>query len=150
IRYSSAVDDADLPLFARYATLSAAGRGNVTANGGQHWMLTPYREVTFVHAVEKPMEDPVVDPLTVKRNLGETWVTLAGDIANPSQSTGRLELRAAWTETVDRLSLAKATTEDRSGRVLEHDIAYDESKFVIPPPCETVRHEFGDTKHRWV
>lgn len=150
VRYSSAIADADLPLLARWNAMGVAGQASVTENGGQHWMLTPYRDLTFVHAVEKPMEDPVVDPLTVSRNLGETWVTLSGEIANHSTSTGRLELRAAWTETVDRLTLPKASTEDRTGRIFERDIAYDESKAKIPPPCETVRQEFGDTKHRWV
>src|SRR5262249_14279079 len=140
VRYSSTIDDTKLPLFARYSSMTAAGRGNITANGGQHWMLTPYREITFVHAVEKPMAEPVVDPLTVARNLGETWVTLTGEIANHSQSTGRLELRAAWTETVDRLSQPKAVEEDRTGRIFERDIAYDESKAKVPAPCEVVRH----------
>ncbi|MFI5305787.1 MAG: hypothetical protein ACHQ53_00465 [Polyangiales bacterium] len=150
LRYSSSIADADLPLMARWSAMSATARAAMMSNGGQHWMLTPYREVTFVHAVQKPLEQPVIDPLTVARNLGESFVTLSAAIANHSQSTGRLELLAAWTETVDRLSEKGPTMDDRSGRVFERDIGYDESKLMLPPPCETTRHEFGDTKHRWV
>jgi hypothetical protein len=135
---------------ARWNAMNAAARASTMANGKQHWMLTPYREVSFVHAVEKPLRPPSVDPLTVARNLGETFVTLTGKITSHSQSTGRLELYAAWTETVDRLSEKKPTMEDRSGRVLERDIGYDEAELALPPPCEVVRHELGDTKHRWI
>ncbi len=150
LKYSSTIAEPNLPLMARWNTLSAAARGSAKAIGNQHWMLTPYREVLFVHAVEKPLRPPQVTKLSVSRNLGENFVTLSGEITNHSQSTGRIELLAAWTETVDRLSETKPTLDTRSGRVFERDIAYDESPMKIPAPCETARHELGDTKHRMI
>jgi hypothetical protein len=150
LKYSSTIAEPNLPLMARWNSMTAAARGSAKALGNQHWMLTPYREVVFVHAVEKPLRPPVVSKLAVSRNLGDSFVTLTGEVANHSQSTGRIELRAAWTETVDRLSDKGPKQEDRSGRVFERDIAYDEATMKIPAPCETVRHELGDTKHRMI
>jgi hypothetical protein len=153
VRYSSTIADTKLSLFARYNALNAAARGDFAAAGNQHWMLTPYRELTFVHAVEKPLAEPTIDDnLGVSRNLGETFVTLRGTIHNHSTSTGQLEVFAGWSEMLDLTSLPAPGAESRSGRVFDRKVDYDESAAVFPDPrtCEPVRHEFGDTKHRWV
>jgi hypothetical protein len=150
LKYSSTIDEANLPQFARWNAMNAAGRTKAKDNGLQHWMLTPSRELAFVHAVEKPMEEPVVRELTVARSLGETFVTLEGQVTSHAQSTGRIDLLAAWTDVVDRLSDTKPTMDARKGRVFERDIGYDETSMKIPAPCDVTRHEFGDTKHRWV
>jgi hypothetical protein len=153
VRYSSTLPDAKLDLMARWAAMSPVAKADAMANAGQHWMITPYRELTFVHAVEKPMAAPTIDPVFgVSRTLGDTFVTLRGSIHNHSTSTGQLDLMAAWTETVDRLQLPAAVTDTRAGRVFERTVGYDESTAPFPDPktCAIVRHEFGDTKHRWV
>src|SRR5439155_1206761 len=76
------------------------------ARAGRHWMLTPYQDLTIVHAVEKPLTSPVVsvDDIGVQRNPGETFAVLAGRIDNHAKSTGRLDLDAVWTQPVDDLA----------------------------------------------
>jgi len=151
LRYSSVIDKKNLPLMARWNAMTAAAQAAVDANGGQHWMLTPYREITFVHAVEKPLGPPAVEePVGVSRSLGQTFAELRTQVKHHSHSTGRLELRAAWSEMVDRLQNDTAAPEDRTGHVYERDVGYEENPAKLPAPCESVRHEFGDTKHRWV
>jgi hypothetical protein len=153
VRYSSTLPDTKLPLMARWVAMSPAAQAMTMANGYQHWMITPYREITFVHAVEKPMAAPTLDAtLSVSRALGETFATLRGSILNHSTSTGQLDLMAAWTETIDRVQLPAAVTDTRSGRVFERTVGYDEATAPFPDPkaCAVARHEFGDTKHRWV
>ena len=57
VRYSSLPDSSRLNQMALWATLSTAVAGGApatlldTAKAGLHWMLTPYREITLVHAV---------------------------------------------------------------------------------------------------
>ncbi|HEX7669491.1 MAG TPA: hypothetical protein VF395_07910, partial [Polyangiaceae bacterium] len=151
VRYSSVIDGKNLALMARFNAMSAAGRAAMDEIGGQHWMLTPYREITFVHAVEKPLDVPVVkEPVGVGRTLGDTFAELRSQVSHHSHSTGRLDLRAAWSEMVDRLQNAAAGPEGRSGHVYARDVGYEETPAQLPGPCEAVRHEFGDTKHRWV
>ena len=153
VRYSSTIAESKLPLFARYNALNAAARADFAAAGNQHWMLTPYRELTFVHAVEKPLAEPTVDAdFGVSRKLGETFVTLRGTIHNHSNSTGEVELFGNWNEMLDLTSLPGPGPEARSGRVFDRKVDYDEAAAAFPNPrtCEPVRHEFGDTKHRWV
>ncbi len=68
---------------------------------GQHWMLTPSRTVTLVHAVQKPCSAPRIEALLAQRAVGESFVHLAGSIAIDGSSTGKVELHASWTDRVD-------------------------------------------------
>ena len=152
VKIASAIDPASLDVMALWSAMSDAGRGN--APGGLHWMITPWRELTFVHAVQKPLADPVVliTQKDIFRNPGETFATITPMIQNHSHSTGLLDLYGKWTEHVDWLYKPKSEPEDHGGRVLHRDVQYEEPVAKIPDPrlCEPARHEFGDTKHRWV
>lgn len=76
----------------KLSSLSAAGK---------HWMLTPARTVTLVHAVQKPCSAPRIEALLINRALGESFARLAGNIAIDGPSTGKVELHASWTDRVD-------------------------------------------------
>lgn len=137
------------------------------AKAGRHWMLTPYQELTLVHAVEKPLTAPTVNVAGsgVQRTQGETFAVLAGTIGNHAKSTGRLDIEAEWTEPVDDLGKAAPNDAENLGELARGDHVAD---FLLEPTenaCRTgrddvppvgtpavhrVRHEFRDTKHRLV
>ncbi len=71
------------------------------AVSGKHWMLTPARTVTLVHAVKKPCSAPRIESLFVNRAVGESFARLSGNIAIDGASTGKVELRACWIDRVD-------------------------------------------------
>ena len=45
---------------------------------GRHWMITPFRELTLIHAVQQPLAAPVLQGASAGRNLEETSYTLRG------------------------------------------------------------------------
>jgi hypothetical protein len=113
------------------------------AESGGHWMLTPFRELTLVHAVLQPLARPVVQTITPERTLGATFTGLQGTVAVHGASTGKIDLLAAWSEPTG-LGLDR-----RDGTAQAFDVA------VHDPAASSValagrRHEFGDTKYRRV
>lgn len=138
------------------------------ANSGM-WMVTPWSNLTLVHAVEKPLLPPVVDvpPSGLQRQRGETFCALVGTIDNHAKSTGRLDVEATWTEQVDDLA-QDAPDDGDDGRPLRHGHGHvgdfslqpneddclvgrdDQRPQPGKPAVHKLRHEFGDTKHRLV
>ncbi len=160
VRYASAIVEPDsesageLDLMGRWRGMSAAGQAATVGNGFQHWMLTPWRTLTLVHAVEKPMEDPKLVKLSVTRDPGDTFVYLRnGHCLLHSPSTGEIELRGRWDEHIDDpLDEAGPQVLPKDGHVLDRKVDYGENPVQIPsnPNLEQPKHEFGDTKHRFV
>ncbi len=137
------------------------------AASGRHWMLTPWSVLDLVHAVEKPLAPPVIhvaDPAVynsgVQRFPGETFASLTGTISVHAKSTGRVDVEATWSEPVD--DLTRPTPQDHPGQAHVGDFLLepteDECRIgrqaYAPQPgrpaTHLLRHEFGDTKHRWV
>ena len=153
LRYSSATTAKGRSLLYRYNAMSAAAQTATEARMGQHWMLSPYRELVIVHAVERPMKDPLLEPMpSISRSLGANFASLRGKILSHSRSTGQVEIFARYSETVDLMGEPGPRVVDREGRVCERVIGYDEEEALYPRgDCnEKANHEFGDTKHRWV
>ncbi len=68
------------------------------ARRGQHWMLTPWRNIELVHAVQRPLITPELMKLTVERHDNATFA-LPSFIAPCSiASTDRIDLRANWND----------------------------------------------------
>ncbi len=169
VRLSSFLDAADLGLMGVWMLERPAFRSvqQPSAEQGQHWMLTPWQPLTLVHAVEKPLAPPVINvPASgvpqsgVQRKLGETFAVLAGTIANHAKSTGRLDVEAHWTEPIDDLAQDEPSELDGQAHVGDFLLGRTEDACRIGrddvataganPPVHRLRHEFGDTKHRWV
>ena len=159
---------------------------------GGHWMISPFRELVLVHAVQQPLSAPATR-LVSSRVAGDTFTSLRGKILLSVKSTGQVDLDATWTEPIDSLSDGKPHDLDGrahvvslpvDGRLPEPDpwpsaapgpdgtlpvpgtgglpfgfpnigqliaakipwaVAASGKEFLNP-----IRHEFGDTKHRWV
>ena len=119
------------------------------AADGRHWMVTPWRELTFVHAVRQPLLRPRYGSLTPARELGRTFVTLSdAGLEVSRKSTVTLDVVARWTEMLDPLSEPGPLTANGNARPFQVQVplaadAADETKLAI-----SGRHEFGDTKYR--
>ncbi len=105
VRYSSFLGGEDLPQMGIVQWMSASSRFNLLKGlliRGQHWMVTPYRELVLVHAVQQPLCAPTITELKGwKENLGQTFAELHGSFFLSVRSTGKLELLAEWDEPVD-------------------------------------------------
>ena len=75
----------------------------LTANG-LFWMITPYRKLRLIHAVQQPAGPagfPKFSSLSQTRIAGETFASLMGGMEFHGPSTVKLDLLAAWEEPVD-------------------------------------------------
>lgn len=199
VRYSSYPTDlAPMAAWRRWMDGSSVDKAHAASGG--HWMLTPFRELRLVHAVQQPLCPPSVR-LDAWRHLGETFARLTGMTYLSVKSTGQLDIGAAWWEPVDSLSDAGPKDIQGFGHVasirVDADLPEPEpfppaaplpdgttpwqgegglplpfpDLQKLPKPYQVtdpkadgylkphelldfvrgdVRHEFGDTKHRWV
>lgn len=121
---------------------------------GQHWMLTPFRRLTFTHAVQRPRDVPDMSKVISDRERGRTYAEFTGTIKNHAKSTGRLDVLATWTEDVDLLTddapLMRET--DNAVKHSAHGFGFEiqpgEDEADVADSGRVPRHEFGDTKHR--
>lgn len=119
---------------------------------GRHWMLTPFREVIFTHAVQQPLVLPDMTKVQSSRALGDTFATFRGPIANHAKSTGRLDVFGSWTEDVDLVTddeprmRAFGTEVPHRAQAFGFDIRRSEDQADVA--LHQARHAFGDTKYR--
>jgi hypothetical protein len=118
---------------------------------GRHWMLTPYRILTLVHAVRQPLLTPEFDQLIVPRSIGQTFATLQDRHMRVSiKSTVKLDMIADWTENIDPLGESGPRVLTINARPfdfpVEQDLKIEEEDRIYLHG----RHEFGDTKYRKV
>lgn len=104
---------------------------------GSHYLLTPSREVTLLHAVQQPIGLPAFDELPVSQNVGNpptlqtetyspfalvrawrapasTSANLVGGLIVHGESTGKVDLVARWTDPVDTGAGGPSTIENRT------------------------------------
>ncbi|MBT2393557.1 hypothetical protein J7E87_30130 [Streptomyces sp. ISL-1] len=116
----------------------------VTVQNGRHPMLSPVRRIHVVHAVRRPLAEPTwqLRREDVKRSEHDTNAVLRPTFSPTglnTDSTGRLEISATWREW--------SNDGDRQ-QTVGH--LYGETLNRGDPPALSIRHEFGDTKHRTV
>lgn len=169
VRYSCHLDDEDLKRSALWRWISSSPARDALAKAallGLHWMVTPFRDLVLVHAVQKPLCEPRALLFAQKLSRGDTFAVVRGLGYLSVRSTGQLDIGARWREPVDDLADAAPKEVDGRGHVatLRVDSRLPEPgespKAWLPLPLpdaetgrpspEQVRHEFGDTKHRRV
>lgn len=114
------------------------------AADGENWLITPWVELTLVHAVEKPLERPVIGDLTFAREAEETSAGLLGRVRCHAKSTGRIDVEASWQEWNDDVS--QPAPERITGYAHVGDVTVSAARDT--PSLAGVRHEFRDTRHR--
>lgn len=117
---------------------------NIAAEG-RHWMMTPYRTITLVHAVQQPLMQPSID-IDSHRDLGDSGVYLNGKFGIHGKSTSKVTLVAEWSEPVDPVSEKKWRTISGHASVFEKSNDAPDTSIIY----KGERHEFHDTKYRKV
>jgi hypothetical protein len=136
---------------------------------GRHWMLTPFRTLTLVHAVQQPLCAPSVLPpespdefafegIGSIRPDGATYADLFARIQLSVLTTSLLDVDAEWTEPIDDKTQPEPSERPGKAHVATLQVPSDlhEGPVWLPFRLEhkrrgdPVRHEFGDTKHRLV
>ncbi|MFE0520865.1 hypothetical protein [Streptomyces sp. NPDC058954] len=112
---------------------------------GRNPMITPSRTVTLVHAVQHPLLEPA-GALTPRRQPGDTDALLTTEALRLDiPSTGRIDVRADWTDTQD-LPTDPPAPVAHSAHVGSYDVQHLPLDDALPP----IRQEFGDTRHHRV
>jgi hypothetical protein len=153
-----------------YATAHGKDPANVLKQivAGEHWMFTPWREVTFVHAVRTPLLDPQLFLIPTKTAIGQTFAEFPG-LANASagtvlmsrKSTARIDVDGTWSMPIDTgTNDDPVTPQDFAGhafsievgRVGEGIVPGNRTGVVKSPNADNfaAQHEFNDTKFRAV
>jgi len=169
-RLSSSMTQADLDLFGLWRILPAILRDNPDLGGaaadGWLWALTPFDEVTLVHAVPRPVKAPRATVFLPVRTPGSTTVPIVAGVELDGPSTESLTAECQWTDPVDDLTLPMWEEQSRTGvafttpvlpwedlallgGVIPADIDADLPVFG-PARLHRAVHELGDTRHHTI
>ena len=126
-----------------------------------HWMTSPWRTIRLVHAVQQPLEKPVLikEATNVLRNYNDTFVTIPTKINIHGSSTDKVDMEANWKEWVDDLNDEAPKQIDGKTHVDTVPVSYTDK--ILDLSIQTkmmstsfdllpLNHVFGDTKHRMV
>lgn len=158
VRINSVLDPADLEsrgVWKWTADLAPANLSDIKNSviEGRHWAHLPWREITLLHAVQKPLEASDITTLTVtpERKLGETFAILEGKIVVDAPSTGRVQLLAKWTDQIDEPPAAP-TTQTQKTSISEIEVPEGMSPVSVLDSATKLapKHEFHDTKYHHV
>jgi hypothetical protein len=138
---------------------NASARGPVLQS--QHWMSSPWRRLTLVHAIQQPLNVPEIVKsnnmdITTIRNYDDTTAALRFQLNTHAPSTEKVSLVAKWNEFVDDLAEVKPNILPTSAEVASLPIEYRQNVKIFGAGGGTdkgirpVIHAFQDTKHRKV
>jgi hypothetical protein len=165
-RLASSLDRAELALFGLWRSLPQGLQGALpelaeAAADGWLWALTPFEEVTLLHAVPRPLQGPRPTKLLPFRGEGITLVVLLGAVDLDGASTGLLTAEASWTDQVDDLTLPIWEKRPTAGVAFTSPVLpYEEIALLGPTELDGIIdgfgrihshaaiHQLGDTKHR--
>ncbi len=155
LRYSTYLEKRDLQKMGAWHWLEEANPGNLSdlfeyARAGSHWMISPFRELVLVHAVQQPLCEPRIFKLDATRHIGDTFAQLSGAFHLSAASTEKLDLQAEWEEWVDDLNDEAPKRVKGSGRAFETRVLDPAKDDINHPQWDRRKHEFGDTHYRSV
>ena len=144
---------------------------------GRNWLHLPYRTLTLVHAVQRPLELAEVTAFqAATREFGDTAATLNGTLSIDAKSTGKLDVLAEWSDPLDDPgdatndpTTAHADRQMQLQELVVADPANDSPTLrqildgmakgtpaapgvpaVSPDASKGLRHVIGDTKHHGI
>lgn len=158
IRINSVIDPTDLDSRGVWEWTDEMGPANLatvkkSVIDGRHWAHLPWRELTLVHAVQKPLEAPAVVILNMEKALGDTFAVVDdGSVDVNAPSTGRVQLLAKWTDPIDDPSKPMAPVPDlrtQSSHVCEVEVPEGVDPVSLKASLPW-KHELHDTKYHRV
>lgn len=166
-RLSGVIDPGELPELGLWHWVLAALPGGAAGEQaraeleavvarGQHWMFEPFRVLTLVHAVRRPLATPEFPSLPVAlRAQAATFAEITGPLDFDRRSTSRIDVLASWQEPVDAGpgAAAPADVGTQGAVVVDRQTAFvvdiEQGEHLHPTRLNLrERHELGDTKHR--
>ncbi len=160
------------------AQIEKAERLNSAALDAIHWMLTPSRELTLVHAVQQPLVTPDLSNIQSTRKIGSTFTRLSAHCPIDGKSTIKVDVEAAWDDPVDNITEPEPRIVQGTDHVCEIPIEADDTRLSLVEPLQIAqvhleqpaptavgaiaqperavialpgrKHEFGDTRYRRV
>lgn len=150
LRYSSYFKSGNEWLFAVWDWLKNKPDLLKLVQNGCLWMVTPYRKLELVHAVQQPLCEPRFDAnaKTKKYSMGQTHATFTGKATLNAWSTEKVELQADWAEWDDT---DPEGPKQRTYKAVacEGEVKYEEPNSIdLAKKPHDLRQEFGDTRHR--
>jgi hypothetical protein len=109
---------------------------NTAVLKGIHWMVTPYRKITLVHAVQQPLITPNLQSLQALKGMGKTFATLEDKFPISGKSTLKVDVLAEWEEPIDPLSEPTWRTLQGRAHVVELPVQYADEQVVMGSPQE--------------
>jgi len=129
---------------------------------GQHWLFSPWRTLTLVHAIQQPLSEvggqkyPVIDQILPAREFGATSAFLHTRLLAHGPSTGQLDIEASWKEWIDDVENPKGVKVTGMQSKVVHFTTpylvfdYRFGNTANNNPFNPLQHVFPDTKHRKV
>lgn len=163
--YSSFVHPEFLPSFGIPRWTGSAAEADFvrkSAAVGANWTITPFRELTLVHATQAPVCEPELLFLTPNRQIGSHDVRLlCRTVRLHGPSTGKFEIEAEWKEWVDDLAKPAPERVSFRGQLGEIKLAENhENEFILsqavddqtidPQATRGDVHALGDTRFRLI
>ncbi|UMB59335.1 hypothetical protein MHL31_09605 [Lutibacter sp. A80] len=71
------------------------------AESGQHWIVSPSREMELVHAVQQPVNKPEILAIYPDRDYNQTFVNINTRFDIHGESTEKVEFQAKWVDPLD-------------------------------------------------
>ncbi len=160
VPFSTRAETADRDQMGPVQWLRDGGLPNVETQMelGCHWLTSPSRTLTLVHAVQRPLRPADIVAMVDGKEIGATLAKIVGSMELDVPSTGHVTLLAEWTDEDDLgtgplVSTAASAVLETFAIPLDLPVAAAGARF--PPDASAVptlvaRHEFGDTRHRLV
>lgn len=129
---------------------------------GANWLITPFRDLTLVHATQAPVCEPEFVIMSPQRSLGSHDVTIfARSVRLHGPSTGKFEIEAEWEEWVDDLAKPGPERVHHKGQLGEIKLSENHvnefsleqavtAQTVDPKAQRGDVHALGDTRFRLI
>lgn len=145
IKFSTFWREEDMKqLSAIWAMVKSENPGNLNelqrlAFSGQHWMVSPSREFELVHALQQPLDAPVIKDLIPDRDYNTTFALINTRFDIHGQSTEKVQFQAKWTEPLDDGISVEIKEKQGRNQIPEINLNYHDdvlTKGTIPEPQE--------------
>ncbi|MEI6138748.1 MAG: hypothetical protein WCP85_05775 [Mariniphaga sp.] len=103
---------------------------------GQHWMVSPSKEIELVHAVQQPVEEPIIKALIPIRDYGDTTADINTKFTIHGESTEKVEFQAKWIDPLDDTISVTIKESPGSAFISDIEVHYHDdiiTRGTIPP-----------------